>query len=143
VPRGHEKDARSTVQRDTWEVIENVYARVLALLVLGGVLGTLGQGIRVIVGLKKQSDESAAKGRALKDDFDGTQLGVSLFIGFVAGGLGIMTLSGFDTSAAMTKETAFTVVGIGYAGADFIEGFISKYLPAAGGGSHSDPQPNA
>ena len=106
---------------------------LLIQLMLGGLLGTLGQGIRVIVGIKKQHDESAANGRRLADDFDGSQFGISLFIGFVAGALGIMTLSSFQASAGVSKDQAFGLLGIGYTGADFIEGFISKCLPKAAG----------
>ncbi len=103
---------------------------LLANLWLGGLLGLVGQSIRVIVGLKKTYDTSLQTTQQFSDVFDGRQLVISLLIGFVAGVVGILTI--IDDNGNLTKavkEVALQLIAIGYAGTDFIEGFIKKYLP--------------
>jgi len=99
---------------------------VLSYLLLGGLLGVVGQGIRVVVGLKKKYDESLRLNKDLKEIFDARQLWISILISFligtVAGILGVINY----IDQAITKEFLFTIIGIGYAGTDFIEGFIKK-----------------
>jgi len=86
----------------------------------------VGQGIRVMVGLKKKYDESIRSKKKWKEIFDARQLWISILISFligsVAGILGVINYMG----QAITKEFIFTLIGIGYAGTDFIEGFIKK-----------------
>ncbi len=90
-----------------------------AFVALGFLLGVVGQGARVIVGLKKNYD------RGTKDWFDARLLVTSLVIGGIAGAIGSIAL--FDKE--IEKQTLFTIVATGYAGADFIEGFMRKSLP--------------
>ena len=59
-------------------------------LLLGGLLGMLGQGIRIIVGLKKLNDAASAQGVAFGSMFQGSRLGLSMLIGFIAGGLAVI-----------------------------------------------------
>ncbi len=101
------------------------------LLLLGGMLGALGQGVRAVMGLKKVNDQAALEGREMKDLVDASTLIISLVIGFIAGALAIVGIA--DPAKPMTpdKELVITLLGAGYAGTDFIEGFIKKYLPAA------------
>ncbi len=98
---------------------------LILVILIGGVLGAVGQGIRVIVGLKKLYDESLQKGTAFSENFDGSSLLFSLLIGFIAGVLGMIGLENFE-SLKIGKEQILTLIGFGYAGADFIEGFIKK-----------------
>jgi hypothetical protein len=105
-------------------------ATVIEAIFLGMLLGGIGQGIRVIVGLKKASDSAQASGSTLKDQFDGAKLVVSLFIGAVAGALASLPL--MSQLANLTYQTCIALMGAGYAGADFIEGFITKVLPTSG-----------
>jgi len=101
---------------------------LILVLFVGGLLGMVGQGIRTIVGLKKVYDQSVRQATAFTELFQGSQISLSLLIGFVAGVLGVISF--FDpASTKFTKETLLTLIGIGYAGSDFIEGFIKKYLP--------------
>jgi len=99
---------------------------VLSYLLLGGLLGVVGQGIRVMVGLKKKYDESLRSNKKWKDIFDAKQLWISLLIAFligiIAGVLGVINYVGKE----INKEFLLTIIGIGYAGTDFIEGFIIK-----------------
>jgi hypothetical protein len=84
---------------------------ILAIF-FGGVLGAVGQGIRVIVGLKKVYDEALQKGIAFSDSFNGASLLFSLLIGFIAGVLGIIGLGDFE-KLNIGKEHMITLIGIG------------------------------
>lgn len=98
--------------------------QVTIFILLGAILGSTGQCLRVIVGLKKCSD-NVEKDCKLKDWFDSKQLLVSLIIGSVAGIIGAVTLLG----EPVDKQLLITLITIGYAGTDFIEGFMKKKLP--------------
>ena len=100
---------------------------VITTIIAGGLLGTLGQGIRMAVGLKKLSDTNRASGGA-ETDINGARLLLSLFIGFVAGALFLLIKD--DTE--INKELLFTVIAAGYSGADFIEGFFNTYVAKIG-----------
>lgn len=99
---------------------------VIGYLLLGGILGAVGQCIRVVVGLKKKHDEAILTNKRVKDLFDKGQMWTSFLIAFivgtVAGILGIINFMGQE----ITKEFILTLIGIGYAGTDFIEGLIVK-----------------
>jgi hypothetical protein len=91
-----------------------------------------GQSLRVVVGLKKLNDDASDAGKRLKDVFVGSRMVVSLLIGFVAGLLGILSISSFKAdffSGTGVKQVILSLVAAGYAGTDFIEGFITKFLP--------------
>ena len=103
---------------------------ILINLLLSGLLGLIGQGIRVIVGLKKLHEEAAAENApnpkaAFDEKFDVRQLWLSLFIGFIAGCLANMG----RPKGEFTPEVQLAIIATGYAGADFIEGFLQKILP--------------
>lgn len=102
----------------------------LCYILLGAVLGAVGQSIRVIVGLKKKFDEASLEGKPVKDWFELRHLLVSLLIAFVigsiAGVLGVLDLFGKE----ITKETLVALIAIGYSGTDFIEGFMKTKIPA-------------
>lgn len=90
----------------------------LILILLGGILGTAGQGIRVIVGLKKANETKA------KIEYSETVL--SLFIGFAVGGVaGVLAAVG-SVDTAIDKSSIIAFLAAGYAGTDFIEGFMKK-----------------
>jgi hypothetical protein len=103
----------------------------IQLLLLGGMLGALGQGVRAVVGLKKVNDQAALDGQKMKDVVEASTLIISLLIGFIAGALAIVGIVDTSAPVAPDKELVLTLLGAGYAGTDFIEGFIKKYLPAA------------
>lgn len=103
---------------------------ILLQLLLGGLLGFAGQGIRVAIGLIKQSDKAQLAGTTLRATFDAKRLSTSLLIGFVAGVLAMIGFTDFDkalnTATGSVKETIMGVIAAGYAGTDFIEGFMKK-----------------
>ena len=86
----------------------------LMFLMLGLVMGAIGQGVRTVVGLRKATGDAASGG------LDARRLAVNLSIGAVAGTLGAVVLLGDD----IDKSLLLTLVATGYAGADFIEGFM-------------------
>lgn len=85
---------------------------------MGAFLGMVGQLIRVIIGLKKLKEKTPSG--KFGEGVDGKQLVISILIGVAA-----ITMLG----QTMEKQTLFTLVAVGYAGADFIEGFIKKNSP--------------
>lgn len=102
----------------------------LAGLLLGGLMGLLGQGARAVVGMKKLNDDAVAKGEALRDNFSPSQFFLSLMIGFIAGTLAMAGLmSGGEALDKIEGQTLMTVFAAGYAGADFIEGFVNRNIP--------------
>lgn len=96
-------------------------------IIAGGLLGTLGQGVRVIAGLKKAHDSASQQN--LPVTIDSSSMIVSLFIGFTAGALALLATSGFSAGFDVDKSTASALIAAGYAGTDFIEAFMKKYLP--------------
>ena len=98
----------------------------LMIILLGGVMGTIGQGMRTVVGIKKLHENMAQAGKTLREGFDGTTLAVSLLIGFIAGALAAITLVRGDR---VEPELLMGLLAAGYAGTDFIEAFMRKYLP--------------
>ena len=99
----------------------------ITYIALGGLLGVLGQGIRVIVGLKKLKDKATEESVSFAQLFETRTLVLSLFIGFIAGALASLALA--EPSKLPTREVLLGFMAAGYAGTDFIEGFVKKYLP--------------
>lgn len=97
---------------------------ILGYILLGSVLGMIGQGIRVFVGLKKAQDQ--------KDSawFDSKQLVTSIIIAFVIGGVaGAIGIFNYLTEYGprnLTLKDIELIILAGYAGTDLIEGFISS-----------------
>jgi len=95
----------------------------------GILLGAIGQGARAIAGIKKAHEASGKKWEDwMKDGFDSKQLVLSLFIGGIAGGLASIALLGKE----INKEFFIGLAVAGYAGTDFIQGFIETKVPKMG-----------
>jgi H+/Cl- antiporter ClcA len=92
----------------------------LTYLVLGIFLGMVGQCLRAVVGVKKSSDEASFSGEAFKDWFEMKRLIFSLILGAATGALGAISLLG----TPLNKEFLLSIIAAGYAGTDFIEGFM-------------------
>lgn len=97
----------------------------ITMIITGGLMGALGQGIRSIVGMKKLRDKETA---GLTQNFSANRLITSIFIGFVAGSLAAFVASDDRLMLEMTKSTLLGFLVAGYAGTDFIEGFASRFL---------------
>jgi F0F1-type ATP synthase membrane subunit c/vacuolar-type H+-ATPase subunit K len=104
------------------------------LILLGGLLGAVGQGIRVVVGLKKVNDQALQEKKEFSALFSPATLIVSLLVGFIAGVLGILSLPNVNVAKLDPNQVLLPLLGIGYAGADFIEGFVKKNTAQFTGG---------
>ena len=103
----------------------------LTLVSFGALLGAVGQLLRVIPGLKKLNDESQTTGADARTAFSPAKLIVSVLIGALAGVLGAISL-GIKPDDALNSGVIVQLMAIGYAGSDFIEGFMQKHLPGSG-----------
>lgn len=107
-------------------------AQTLDALLLSGLMGLLGQGIRSAIGLKKvkANDETGPTQQAT---FSVAYFGLSMMIGFIAGivagiALGLKSLTQIDPD---NMKILLGIAAAGYAGADFIENSLSIVLPNA------------
>ncbi len=100
--------------------------QALSFVLLGITLGVIGQLIRVGVGIKKKYDEAERQGKDFNELFKKDRLfislGIAIIVGSIAGALGIIEYANED----ITREMLVTVITLGYAGTDFIEGFLEK-----------------
>jgi hypothetical protein len=96
----------------------------LEIAVLGIIFGALGQGARAIVGIKKLNDY-ADENNPSATLIDGVRLFISFGIGGVAGAFAAVTLIA-DLTKPVLLEQLFAIAAAGYAGSDFIEGFITR-----------------
>ncbi len=112
-------------------------AQWIQLIVLGGIVGAAGQGARAIVGLKKAGDEAAASGKEWHEEIIVSRLVISLAIGFIAGALAAV-LAGINLDR-VTLQQVLALAAAGYAGADFIEGAMSKFVTKKDETSPSSP----
>jgi hypothetical protein len=107
---------------------------LLLYLIIGLIVGAAGQGVRAIVGLKGLQDQVANTPNASMDDlFRARDLVISFGIGGVAGICASLALLASNTD--LDIKSILGLMAAGYAGADFIEGFVKQYLPPTNGGS--------
>jgi hypothetical protein len=93
----------------------------LGLLVVGIILGALGQGARTIVELKKLNDHQTQPTNCL---CNGVWLLISFAIGGVAGAFAAITV--LPDTGQISQEQLLGIATAGYAGTDFIEGFVGQ-----------------
>src|SRR5262245_16713214 len=104
--------------------------QVFAILLLCGLMGLLGQGVRAVVGLKGVTSSQGIPNQ--QSEFNAAYLFFSLMIGFLAGilaGLAI-GLSSFQTIDLDNLKTLLGVAAAGYAGTDFIENTFLNIFPS-------------
>ena len=111
----------------------------LSIILLGGVMGALGQGVRAGLGFKKLQDEVGEDGTAFSAKFSASRFYTSIFLGFVVGALTALYLAAEkvipDTSDkqpifAADKSTLIALMVAGYSGVDAIEGLANKFIPS-------------
>ena len=123
-------------------------ASILVALLLTGMLGMVGQGVRAIAGLKKMNDDATRQNASSADLFIAARLVVSLLIGFVAGvvagiGLGLAEVTSLN---GQSVDVLLGVMAAGYAGTDFVEAFlptIAKRSPVPAAPDAVMPPPTA
>ena len=103
---------------------------ILLALLLCGLLGVLGQGVRAIVGLKNAGALNSTTPPE-QAEFSLAYLALSLMIGFIAGILaGIaLNLENIITVDPSNWKLMLGIAGSGYIGADFIENTMSLVIP--------------
>ncbi len=119
--------------------------QVIMQILLGGLLGITGQSLRIIIGMKKLAEDANQQQKKVGELIDTSRIFISLLIGFCAGVLATITISDFKTELFgkpdSVKQNILAVIAAGYAGTDFIEGLIKKYLPNNGSGNVQQPKP--
>jgi predicted chitinase len=105
---------------------------ILLALLLCGLLGVLGQGVRAIVGLKNAGSLNSTT-PSEQVEFSLAYLVLSLMIGFIAGVLAGIALNLEDiiTVDPSNWKLMLGIAGSGYIGADFIENTMSLVIPGA------------
>jgi hypothetical protein len=107
--------------------------QVILQILLGGLLGITGQALRIIIGMKKLGEDANQQQKTVGELIDGSRIFISLLIGFCAGILATITISDFKKelfgNPDTVKQNILAIIAAGYAGTDFIEGLIKKYLP--------------
>lgn len=100
----------------------------LTFVALGALLGLAGQGVRAVIGIKKEIDDPKNANKTVNEWFDGKEMTISFILGAVAGILAALTQ--YASNVELTKNLLFGFVAAGYSGADFIGGFMQKWLPS-------------
>ena len=115
---------------------------ILLALLLCGLLGILGQGVRAIVGLKNAGSLNSTT-PSEQAEFSLAYLVLSLLIGFIAGILaGIaLNLETIITVDPTNWKLMLGIAGSGYIGADFIENAMSVVIPATRTAATKAPSP--
>ena len=101
---------------------------VLGTVLLAAFLGMIGQLIRVVAGLKKESDRSSAAGQTLSSRFNTQQLISSLLISLAIGAIAGV-LSWIQVTDIHDTKGIMALISAGYSGTDFIEAFMKRSLP--------------
>ena len=99
----------------------------LQVIALWAITGAIGQIIRQIASLKKILDNNPTDRMGVV--LDQTRIVVNLLIGATAGVIGALSM-GLGASPLETK-TVLSLIGFGYAGADFIESFMRRADPVS------------
>ncbi len=120
-------------ENSNYNPIKNRPIDYLVIIVLGALLGATGQGIRIITGLKKLYDQASSTNQTMKDLYKHKQLIHSLIISLVIGAIaGVLSaIIKEDNFTVFTNTNALTLIASGYAGTDFIEGFMKSSLQSS------------
>ena len=108
----------------------------IVVIALGGLMGMIGQGLRAVIGLKKLREEASHSGKSFKSEFSASTLLISLLVGFIGGALASLMI--VRRADEVSAEMLIGLMGAGYAGTDFIEGFLARYMPGGGRAASSD-----
>jgi hypothetical protein len=103
----------------------------LIVVTIGIIFGALGQGARVVVGMKKLYDNSSDN-NPMSVMIDGARLLISFGIGGIAGAFAAVTLISSAEIDKIEAQKLFAIAAAGYAGSDFIEGFMSRISGSPG-----------
>jgi hypothetical protein len=99
---------------------------ILVMILLGIILGMTGQGLRVIVGIKKTNDAAVSLDKSFNEIFEMKRMVFSLFYAFAIGAIGGVILAVDYIGKPIDKAAVLAIIAASYAGTDFIEGFVNK-----------------
>jgi hypothetical protein len=99
---------------------------MLVLIILGAILGMVGQGLRVLVGLKKMQDVASTTGKTNDQLYQVSRVIMSLMIACAIGAVAGVIAAMSKLDANIDKSVLVAFITAGYAGTDFIEGFLRK-----------------
>lgn len=102
--------------------------QLLKIILLAAILGMCGQVVRVFAGLQKAKQTTAEDKKNMKTLIaeNSSQMLFSLTIALIVGGVcGVLVAISAD-KFELSKTTILALIAAGYAGTDFIEGFIAK-----------------
>jgi putative chitinase len=102
---------------------------LVTVLLAGGLMGAIGQGMRSAMGLKKLRDKSGSSDAQFSQEFSASRFLTSIFIGATVGALTAFLISDEQMKLVLTKQVLIGLMAAGYAGTDTIEGLASKVLP--------------
>lgn len=105
----------------------------IMLILLGGLLGALGQAVRSAMGTYKAVSRQNAVNKQ-DASISGQRLIYTILGGACAGALAAISLDLVTSGAStgqLTPEAIGAIIAAGYAGTDFIEGFIRSRIPSA------------
>lgn len=100
----------------------------LLTVLLGMILGGCGQGARVIIGLKKVNDDARKNDKTFNEVFEIKKLLLSLLYALIIGSIAGIFMAVSSIGKDFTASTIIAIMGAGYAGTDFIEGFVNNSL---------------
>ncbi|MBX3519607.1 MAG: hypothetical protein KF835_06255 [Xanthobacteraceae bacterium] len=103
-------------------------AEWLYYILLGGVMGVLGQGIRATVGLKKVNEQADLEKLNFSNVFELPLFLTSIALGFTAGAAA--ALASYAPGMTIDIKFLMALAVAGYTGSDFIESFVKSHLPA-------------
>lgn len=104
----------------------------IMLILLGALLGALGQVIRSVMGAYKAISRQKVANKE-GAGISGQRLLYSVLGGACAGALAAISLDLVSSGAStgqLTSEAIGAMLAAGYAGTDFVEGFIRSRIPA-------------
>lgn len=99
------------------------------LILLGVVMGVIGQGLRAAMGINKASLAAQAAGMRDEDVIHPWRTVMSLVLGGIAGALAAITTA---SEGPISTEMLLGFLAAGYAGSDFIEGVVTRFRPPLG-----------
>lgn len=111
---------------------------ILGVILIAMLLGIIGQGIKLLLAWIKMKQRNEAeeklsaveKQRTTPETFSTKRAGVALAISILVGAIaGVIAYLNMKTINVTDKTVLLSFVAAGYAGMDFIEAGIQKWLP--------------
>jgi hypothetical protein len=103
----------------------------LALLLIGGFFGVLGQLLRAFVEWIKRGGLARSRMTGDRETFLASRFLFTLFIGFIAGSAAALLSNDPTHQPALSITAKLCLAASGYAGTDFIEGIAGRFATSS------------